>query len=257
MMEKKEAADLLPEISERMDGISLKSQGCQSRLELNAFAEKIVLNPIIHEIILSFLTPLEILLLARTCRIAHDVVQNYIPFAFNIDRILSRYFTDPLAFRALQARTGTLISGSSALQFFARTVYPKSDLDLYISPNQLLTVVQWLVEQGYTFIPRIVQPASWKKAVKKARRIASTTNLHAEVLGEEFYTHPSICAVLTLVKPSSSDPLQEGSQRKIQCVVGRGNPMRVILAFHSSKSRCYVFAPLFVDELVVVHQRVS
>lgn len=43
--------------------------------------------------------------------------------AFDINRCLSRFFTSPSAFRSLQARTGTLISGSIALQFLDRVRY--------------------------------------------------------------------------------------------------------------------------------------
>ena len=120
---------------------------------LELLQEQIFLNPIVHDNIFDFLTPLEILLFSRTCRPFYNIVCSYIKRVFNIDRILSRFFADPVAFRALQARTGTLISGSSALQFFARTFYPESDLDLYIHSNWLPDVVEWMVQEGYVFVP--------------------------------------------------------------------------------------------------------
>jgi hypothetical protein len=59
-------------------------------------------------------------------------VKDYFARAFNIEKRLSRYFDDPKSFRKLQAETLTVISGSTALQFFQRNFYPESDLDLYV-----------------------------------------------------------------------------------------------------------------------------
>ena len=52
--------------------------------------------------------------------------------AFNVNRFLARFFSDAIAFRALEVRIGTLTSESAALQFFDRTFYPKSDLGLFV-----------------------------------------------------------------------------------------------------------------------------
>ena len=59
-------------------------------------------------------------------------------------KLLSRYFHHPETFRHLQATTGTVISGSSALQFFDRSYYAKSDLDLYVPLAWRAKVGQYL-----------------------------------------------------------------------------------------------------------------
>ena len=224
-------SEALPELTE-------PAVAFHSHENTDTFTNEIISNPILHEAILSRLSPLEIVLFSRTCRIALDVVQNhYIPAAFSINRILSRYFTEPLAFRAVQARTGTLISGSTALQFFTRTVYPNSDLDLYISTQHVFDLIQWLVERGYTFVPGANQAQTWQEAVKTAERRASAPQLHDPIPEEE---DQWICLVLNLMKTSSNGASEETSQLKVQCTVVRDDPIRAILALHSSKFACHI-----------------
>ncbi|KAG1758073.1 hypothetical protein EDD22DRAFT_784371 [Suillus occidentalis] len=67
---------------------------------------------------------------------------------------LSRYFSDPLQFRSLQARTGLVMSGSNALQFVDHTSYPESDLDLYAHPGHLYELMEWLESIGYNLTPK-------------------------------------------------------------------------------------------------------
>lgn len=80
-------------------------------------------NHVIYRAILQYCSPLTLLRFKRTCRLASAAVEDYMKLAFNINRCLARFFDDPVAFRSLQARTGTVISGSAALQFFDRTLY--------------------------------------------------------------------------------------------------------------------------------------
>ncbi|KAI0344506.1 hypothetical protein BDW22DRAFT_1326633, partial [Trametopsis cervina] len=99
------------------------------------------------------LEPLELFILSRTSRSIHVVIQAYIHRAFDIRRLLTPYFSSVSAFRALQARTGLLISGSVAVQFFARIAYPESDLDLYVEHRWYPVVVDFLRADGYVFVP--------------------------------------------------------------------------------------------------------
>lgn len=85
----------------------------------------------IYDAIFSQASPAGSILLSRTCRDARYANRDFNNRAFNINRHLGRFFKDPKGFRSLQARTGTLISGSNALQFFDRTYYPESDMDLF------------------------------------------------------------------------------------------------------------------------------
>ena len=70
--------------------------------------------------IFSCLSPRNLVKFSLTCWKAYDAVLAYNRIAYNINKLLLRYFTDDQIepFRLLQDKTGTLISGSAALQFF-------------------------------------------------------------------------------------------------------------------------------------------
>lgn len=89
---------------------------------------------------------------ARVCRHGLDAVNAYQRAAFNINRYLSPFF-DALAFRSLQARTGTLISGVAAYNFIARDSQPQLRIELVVYTHQAFKVVEWLLAVGYTFSP--------------------------------------------------------------------------------------------------------
>lgn len=210
------------------------------------FVNQFLFNHVIYTVIFNSLNAFQLLRLSRTCRLAYTTITHFIKQTWAIDRVLSRFFSDPLAFRQLQARTGTLISGSSALQFFSRTSWPESDLDLYLYDFGLVDLMRWLVEEeGYTFTPSQRQPETWLEAAKWGQSSQFPIvhdweeNMGAEdVLGdadhdEEDYLDHGIRTVFTLVKSNA----EGGPDLKVQCIVARKAPMETILSFHSSTSR--------------------
>lgn len=202
----------------------------QEALDDSVFLHKLLFNHLIHEVMFAYMTPLELMRVARTCRLAHTTVHDFIKRTFKINRFLLRFFTDPLAFRSLQARTRTLISGSSALQFLDRTFYPESDLDLYIPSVEVDEVVTWLLGQGYKYVADEEQSDDWKKAVV----MGAESFFMADGVDDPDadYSDRTIQVVLTLVKPS---PTPNGRDLKVQCIVARQSPIEVILNFHSSE----------------------
>ena len=46
-----------------------------------------------------------------------------------------------------------VISGSTALQFFQRVLYPESDLDLYVEHRYRRPIALWLASIGYRYVP--------------------------------------------------------------------------------------------------------
>ncbi|KAF8555426.1 hypothetical protein OG21DRAFT_1393608, partial [Imleria badia] len=72
------------------------------------------------DLLFACLSPRSLIRFALTCRAAYLAVAEFKTRAFNINRHLSRYFTDPIVFRCLQARTNSLVSGSNTLQFLDR-----------------------------------------------------------------------------------------------------------------------------------------
>jgi hypothetical protein len=76
-------------------------------------------------------------------------------YLWDINEKLGRFFMNPQAFRTELGRADALISGSFALQFFARRSWPESDLDVYLRDGDGVDHLgQYLVEvEGYDLVP--------------------------------------------------------------------------------------------------------
>ncbi|OCH90000.1 hypothetical protein OBBRIDRAFT_693748, partial [Obba rivulosa] len=159
--------------------------------------------------------------LARTCRAAHDIVCSYVSHAFSVEALLLRFFPDPLAFRSIQARTGTLISGSAALQFFDRDHYPEADLDLYVYMRARYEVGAFLLAAGYKFEPNSNQNPNFNIAVSDPKLLTRSGG----------YTMRGVASVLTFRKPSAAPGRED---LKVQMIIAARAPMEVVLGFHST-----------------------
>ncbi|KAI0083366.1 hypothetical protein BDY19DRAFT_702552 [Irpex rosettiformis] len=190
----------------------------------DVFATQIISNYILYDLIFAGSSPGSILRVARTCHAAHLAMRDYFSRTFNINKHLSRFFDDPLAFRSLQARTSSLISGSSALQFLDRTEYADSDLDLYTASIHRQEIGRWLLAHGYRFTPNSVQDPDFE--------VASDED-HLLVFGDpdNNYRMKGITAVFTFHKPC---PVRPGEERQVQVIVATRSPMEVVLRFHST-----------------------
>ncbi|TFK82608.1 hypothetical protein K466DRAFT_500003, partial [Polyporus arcularius HHB13444] len=186
--------------------------------------------PLISGVILAFCTPITILKLQRVCRTSAEAVRDYLTRAFDVRRVLERFFPDVLAFRSLQARTGTLISGSVALQFFDRDSYPDSDLNLYVHMRHRREIGRWFLAQGYQFEPASHQPSEFEAAATEALSGMTATP----------YGMPGIAAVMNFTRrcdpraDMSTYDAQNESKLKVQLIVARKTPMEVVLGFHST-----------------------
>ena len=119
-----------------------------------------------------------------------------------------------------------LISGSIALQFFERAVYPESDLDLYVEIRYYQVIAAWLISIGYTYKPR---PGQYSE-----KEILNTKKSFAPKGGVKF-AEPSTAdykdfGVADVYDFHKSDP----DDCKIQLVVSHYSPLEPILRFHSS-----------------------
>ena len=111
--------------------------------------ERMFASPPITDNIFCRLTPLSLTRMASVCRGIRSVAKDFQRRAYNINRRLELFVTDPGAFRSLMARTHMVISGSFALQFFDRTFYPESDLDIYVHPDGSIGEVGlYLIKNG-------------------------------------------------------------------------------------------------------------
>jgi hypothetical protein len=186
----------------------------------------------VYDLIFSRLSPRALVRTGRSCRAAYAASKDFSHRAFNMRRHLSRFLTDPLAFRSLQARTGTLIAGSNVLQFLDRTFYPEADMDLYVHPGHVIEVMDYLVEkEGYTFRPNSAQLENYRDIVSDGW---DGTAVRSEQLeGEEnslYYQIKGVESVFSLDKPGPQGSL------KVQLIACEMSPFDTIINFHSSKS---------------------
>ena len=191
-----------------------------NRFDTKTFVNVVLSNPSLLDLVFDYCSPATLLRLARTCKLAHATSKSYMRREFKIDRLLLPYFPSPLAFRQVQARTGTLISGSTALQFFERTQYQGSDLDLYVFPRFRQDVETFLRQEGYVC-----------STIRKKNPDRYADGAEHEEFGDSLYEMTAVAAVITFEKK------KDGCEEKtIQVIEAKNCPMEAIMEFHSSKS---------------------
>lgn len=184
----------------------------------------ILSNPNIYDNILSDLNPLAKYRLGSISQLSHQAVNYFDKRAFNINRHLSPFFTNPISFRNLQRRTGTIISGSNALQFFDRTHFNGADLDLYVHPGHAGEVCDWLRESaGYRHIGG---DEVLKQALVEDCKVIPKCESHME---DGYDCSPSIRGALQFWLG------EEDELRMVHLMITRHSPMHAVLNFHSSK----------------------
>lgn len=211
------------------------------------FFHQFVSSPSIYDIVFSCLNHAERAQFKRVSRGATAAVDHFIRRAHNLNEYLKQYFGDRhLSFRSLQARTGTLISGSAALQILDQVVYPESDLDIYVDLRHTLEVARWLdIEGGYSFLPNsgeiqkpfyeevILERLARQEAVSKEWNQVEATDSDEDSDEEPImhYKFRGLVLVLSFEKTMPDD-----AKRKVQIICAKHSPIEVILQFHSSTS---------------------
>jgi hypothetical protein len=127
----------------------------------------------------------------------------------------------------MQAHTGTLISGSNALQFLDRTFYEGSDLDLYVDNINREEVGSYLQSVGYSFKPSNTQSPPFTGV---AYRRSGRTEIVDPSDDIEIYGMRGVAGVFNFIKEGSPE-------RKIQLITASHSPLEIILNFHSSESK--------------------
>ena len=189
----------------------------------NLFLDRIISNHLLYDLIFDASSATSLVRLLSTCHALNIAVRDYLKGAFNILTYLFPYFPNPLSFRLLQRSTGTIISGSTALQFFDRSYYPESGLDLYVPLCWRRQVGDYLLEQGYTFVPNSWQDVDFGLAVMDERFLTNKA-VYGSFMG--------IAVVYIFVKD-----VPGRGKLKVNAVVAVRSPMEVILRCHSSKSK--------------------
>jgi len=140
---------------------------------------------------------------------------------FHANHIVGHYFTfqEILRFRELQATTGAIISGSTALQFFDRTIYANSDLDLYVQHDCACDLALWLESIGYMFVPLENDNfQTLQMSLDKSPDFDPT-----DITFDNEYCDGVI--ILNFMKEDHPS---------IQVITSRGPPLGMVLQFHSS-----------------------
>ncbi|THH12657.1 hypothetical protein EW146_g7487 [Bondarzewia mesenterica] len=199
--------------------------------ELNdVFLQCIISNPTIYDLIFAHSSPATIIRFSWTCTDALTAVHSYYRRAYNINRHLSHFFRDPEAFRVLQARTNTLISGSNALQFIDRTFYPESDLDIYVPLRHSHEVADWLLGVGYVFRPHATQSEDLAAAIRHMQ-VADAALEGGFASG---YRMRGVVGVCDFLKRRDEESAVDAQPLKIQVIVAARTPAEVVINFHST-----------------------
>jgi hypothetical protein len=179
------------------------------------------------------LSPADIFRYARTSRAAYSAVESFTRRAFRVQPLLSRFFTDSEIkyFRYWQWQTGMFISGSTALQFFDRSFYADSDLDIYVEHRYCKDVAVWLVCIGYTFQRR---NASQSQTLEMALEETLQSEIDVNSLSQGFFESASMGyfgrGVANVYNFHKANP-----ERKIQLITSYYAPLEIVLNFHSSE----------------------
>ncbi|EMD31991.1 hypothetical protein CERSUDRAFT_162454 [Gelatoporia subvermispora B] len=191
----------------------------------------------IYDILFASLSPACLVCVGRVSRITRDAVHDFGSRAFNINKRLSRFFSDPVAFRTLQVQTACVISGSFALQFFDRTFYPKSDLNLYVEHGtSIRDIAEFLLGDGYLFAPNSYQTEDFQEAWKKwhfARGFGEDYDGPLDLMHLTFYRDLPILEVLTFVQTVEGTRIPE---EVVQIVLTKENPVACVVEHHLSMS---------------------
>ncbi|KAF8736862.1 hypothetical protein AX14_013794 [Amanita brunnescens Koide BX004] len=155
----------------------------------------------------------DIFTISRTCRFMHNVVQSYKSVAFSFASVLKPFVEheDLTSLQQMMFQTTAIISGSTALQFFARTRYDNSDLDIYIPEGSLEKGADWLLAHGYESEKRIPAPEDPKDPFPTLEGYDCTD----EIVG-----------VYNFKKGNPS--------KVVQLIATRREPIYAILDFHST-----------------------
>jgi hypothetical protein len=172
-----------------------------------------------NHLILDHLPPKALLHYGTTSKAMRSIYKKYMEYAFNIQTRLLLFFSlsEIPIFRLFQSTHGIVISGSFAVQFFARVVYENSDLDLYVEHQHGYKLCAWLIDIGFTCISssNFTKQYYTGKQDRKNSKFAS----YDRKLNDIF-------TVLTFTR----------SQKKVQVIVTKETVMGVITDFHSSMS---------------------
>ncbi|KZV70733.1 hypothetical protein PENSPDRAFT_432296 [Peniophora sp. CONT] len=204
-----------------MHAMRVRASGPETRFE-RLFREDVELL----DRLCSYLSPKDLAALSLVNRSISAEASAYFRRAIGrIGRVLSPFFRDVDGFRGIQAKTGALVSGSTALQLFDRTTYANSDLDLYVDYRFADDVVTYLLEgEEYVFERRENQDPNAHVALNNLLHAENMYGNLAPAPVMEGYLGRGIRNVLDFTR----------GDKKIQLITSKKAPLDIILLFHST-----------------------
>ncbi|KAL0570454.1 hypothetical protein V5O48_011502 [Marasmius crinis-equi] len=171
-------------------------------------AWSLVLGDIARCSLFEFASPEVLYSLASSHGYFYQQIQEFWEEAYSYDRYFEPFIpSERLAeFWQAMADSDSLVSGSVALQYFARLIFRRCDLDiysLYVGAPRILT---FLEDIGYTRTSRTSRATSFA-----------------------YDQSNCIISVITLTKR-----MADGEDRVVQVIVTDRNPLYAVLSFHSS-----------------------
>jgi len=173
----------------------------------------------------SFFDALAITRLHKVNQLFRAVSQTYSAAAWDFEKFSNEWFDDGENFRNILHCSSALLSGSAALQFFARERYPSSDMDLYVRRAGSEMLARWVVREGYypTNGGRSRYSYTTPSIVPQTRPSSNTMNPGGLIEVHNF--------VKNSIEANSSL-----TQRCIQIIIVDIEPLdHILFNFHSSK----------------------
>ncbi|RDB19159.1 hypothetical protein Hypma_014209 [Hypsizygus marmoreus] len=175
-----------------------------------------------EDLILSVLRPADLLRYAKVSSTTYALTHSYIKRAFSISKLLLPFFSEleVADFRSLQSKTGMLISGDLALEFFGRLPPSNSPLEVYVEHHFSFEIGRWFMHMGYEFVAQDNRCDDFKAAyIGTGALWNAESSMHvstAHVFLFEFHS--------------------KAKKKSIFIRTMGGSPMEAILNFHSSPS---------------------
>lgn len=168
-------------------------------------------------IVTSYWSITDILAVASTCKSICTTLKN----CWDVDALLNRWFENAQAFRQMLGQCGAIVSGSTALQYFDRTSYSRSDVDIIIPLAGTYRMGIWLLANDFTFQPR---DRDYNDFTTSLLRV-----INANPRGRN---NRPLLKVFDFYAPPFKT---QRYLRHVQLIVIYGDPFSHILQYHSSK----------------------
>lgn len=108
----------------------------------------------IQTMILPYLSVADVISLTLTCKGFDQLQPTLMATSYNINRLLGRFFNDPLEFRSLQGKCGAILAGQAVRGWFDRSATIPHRLMIYVAQEQSEQMIGYIKYKGYREQPQ-------------------------------------------------------------------------------------------------------